>query len=273
MNSIKVPLEHLFGFLVSIIPGSVALFVMHIHHPEFINQIWLNGNLGYQTKLVLTALASFLLGWTLSFNFRIYLGAIGGAIGGIVGTARSKQKEDPHTPKPWRSAIWRTLLSSYLGKASPENIDFIEDATVKYRMDLASSLPEPDRTKTTNIISSEKLKSNLNDLQWQSWWDHLHQSIFFKPPDPVAKLEETLRHDFQVASMVILVSMIFTPILRSWWLFAISLAWLFQLVFDLLLAISSIYNPWLSFNRQLDFLREQISAGQSPGSIETTGLQ
>jgi len=109
MEWLKISLERLLGFLAALIPGAAVLLLFILHYPELAARVWQLDYLGYQTKVVLSVFCMFLAGWTISTAFNSLLHAIGGAIGGFIGSGSGQEPKF----KPWHNANWRSLLSGY----------------------------------------------------------------------------------------------------------------------------------------------------------------
>jgi len=64
MEWLKISVERLFSFLASLIPGAAVLVLFILHYPELAARVWQVDYVGYETKVVLSVLCTFLPGWT-----------------------------------------------------------------------------------------------------------------------------------------------------------------------------------------------------------------
>lgn len=255
MDWIKAPVDRLFGFLAALVPGGTTLLLISLHNRAPLHDFWSIATLGYQTKFAVVLLACFSAGWTAISAYQRFSGALGGAIGGIM-------KPPELLLKPWENANWRALLRAYLGDAAPMDITPISNETYQLLLDHAGRFQDPEGQRQQ--VRLQKLQSEANSGQWRVWWDNLLFPALFDY-GPVGSMSATLTANFQTASLILLGAMPFTPSLRRWWIVAPCLFWLLAIVSEVYYVFRQVYNPWLCFQKQIEFLRRRVA---KPDNVE-----
>ena len=256
MEWIKITVDRLFGFLTALIPGSAALYLFALHYPHSIKQFWLIGYLGYQTKITISLFSMFLVGWTISTALNSFLGAIGGAIGGLT---RMKESEF----KPWHDKNWRALLTKYLSDAAPPDIQPISETVLQSELESINQyLDSDERVQRSLDAVMRKNEADLNDFMWSRWWTQFHIMLALDF-DPITKMRMSLTHNFQAASIIILCSIPFNPSLNQWWLIAICVFWIVLMVIEGISFLFFIRNPWSTLYRQMAYLEKKLAREHS----------
>jgi hypothetical protein len=149
MEWIKIVTERLFGFITAIIPGSAAMYLLSLHYPQAIKQLWGIEYLGHQAKITILLSSMFLVGFTISSALSSILGAIGSAIGGGLGMKESEFK-------PWHNTNWRALLTKYLGEAAPADIQPVSDDLLQAELEAIQQYIREDERVQRSIDAVQK---------------------------------------------------------------------------------------------------------------------
>ncbi len=256
MQWVKIPLERLFGLVTAFLPGSAVLLLFSLHRPDLLNALWKASNLGYQTKVAIVVLCTFVAGWTLSS----VLGATLGVIGFISGRFEVFKQEEP-SAKPWYDKNWRSLLAKYLGDAAPKDVDQVFEDVFKQELQFAEQFPEPERSQRIYNAYNRKSNAVLNEFQWKGWWSHFHH-ITLTQKSPIQLIGSSLAHHCQAASLVLLCALPFTPSLRRWWLVSACVYWILVLVAQSVSDVMNYMNPWGSFTAQMEYLQNRVTKGE-----------
>jgi hypothetical protein len=255
MDLIKVTIDKFFGFLAAVIPGITVLIVFSINHPSFATTIRDINYLGYGTKLSLILAAAVIAGWTVTTFYLMIISAWETIVGGAFKkwTEAGWKIKDP----PWRNKNWRSLVITYLGTAAPEDLDFISDEDYKAQFDKIQRESADSMNDAIAALSLAKAKSDHTEEYWRTWWDTLHKDVFRKL-DPVMQISSTIELNLQAASLVLLFAMPGTPVLQKWWLIGFCLFWLWLRASRIFARLFLYRNPWSTFPKQMDYLREQM---------------
>lgn len=97
---------------------------------------------------------------------------LGGGLGGFI--AAGPARPDPDV-RPWQNKNWRALLSRYLGRAAPENIEPVYKEAFELRLNALQHYEENLRAERAAELLREKAKAGLNDYEWRGWSQHLHR--------------------------------------------------------------------------------------------------
>jgi hypothetical protein len=170
--------------------------------------------------------------------------------------------------KPWQDPNWRALLTGYLGRSAPKDVQPISDETLQVELEVAKHFPETERPKQILEAYLRKAQADVNDFQWSGWWNHLHVTTFNKL-DPVATMRVNLTGNFQAASVVLLCALPSTPPLRHWWLVTSCVFWLLVLVLDAVYLVMTVPDPRSSFTRQMEYLQERLGKEKLSQENET----
>ncbi len=252
MEWIKIATERLFGFLTDLIPGSAAMYLLSLHYPQAIKQLWSIEYLGYQAKITILLSSMFLVGFTISAALS---SIIGGILGFIDTTRRIKEPEF----KPWHNTNWRALLTKYLGEAAPVDIQPVSDAILQDELKAIQQYTDDEDERQQRILDTvlRKNKADLNDYLWSGWWNQLHGMLAFDH-DPITTMKKNLIHNLQAASLVLLCGIPFNPSLRHWWLIAICVFWIVVMVVDGINVVILAQDPWRTFHKQMAYLEKKL---------------
>ena len=222
-----------------------------MHSPEPLRNFWAVTSLGYQTKVFIIILCSFVAGWTISSAF----GGFNGAIGGVCGALLKAKEPDV---KPWDSINWRALLAAYLGVAAPKDIKPISGEIFAMQLKYAEDLQEPQKSQQIYTFSSAKMAADINSSEWHQWWIQL-QLPSLLDYSPIVSMSVTLAANFQAASLLLLCAMPFTPVLRQWWLIAACIFWFSVYIAEMYAIWRQMLDPWQSFPKELEYLHKRVS--------------
>jgi len=285
-------IDKFFGFLCGMIPGSVVLMVAALHHSDVWTTFWKVGYLGYQTKLAILIAAAFVAGSTVNS----VLGAIvGGVSSGVSDRKRQRSAQQaapasqgtgvgqagpppqpgqvwpppqppsqPPPPEYWQDYSWRNLVTAYLGKAAPENLQaFVDQNDYDEAVTLANAMPQPDQARELAKIAKRSNPAYLqhNDAVWQSYWNHLHSITAQRMDTPMARAL-TLVSAYGGASLVVLVSAPWTPLLRHWWILLPSIYFLLIAVVEVFTVNMQASDPAQLFEQQWQYLRAHVGKGE-----------
>ncbi len=286
-------IDKFFGFLCGMIPGSVVLMVAALHHSDIWTTFWKVGYLGYQTKLAILIAAAFVAGSTVNS----VLGAIVGGVSSTVADRRGQQSAPAPPPAPpagqvgqagpppqpglvgqagpppqpapvpaeyWQDFSWRNLVTAYLGKAAPENLQpFVDQNDYNDAVALASAMPQPAQARELAKIARRNNPAYLqhNDAVWRSYWNHLHAITAQRLDTPMMRAL-TLVSAYGGASLVVLVSAPWTPLLRHWWILLPSIYFLLIAVIEVFTVNTQASDPAQLFEQQWQYLRAHVGKGE-----------
>ncbi|MGH9644874.1 MAG: hypothetical protein ACRD3Q_20930, partial [Terriglobales bacterium] len=213
------------------------------------------------TKVALVVFFCFVVGWTAMSALNAIVGGILGAIGGLIPLPQS---EIPvNSTKPWHNAVWRALLSKYLGEAAPENIPPFFQSTCD--AELAFNEQVYTATQLAQKNHETKMKKNAadrNDIDWCTWYRYFHQRSL-KRATASQQVTNAVIPAFQAASAILLIAKPFTLQLQHWWVTAACVFWLSVLFAQVFTVVFNYRNAWQSFSPQLDVLQDILNRGQS----------
>jgi hypothetical protein len=251
----KYPLEKLLYFVAGIIPGFLALMIAQLHNPGLFDWFFAVGFLGYRTKLSLILLASFAIGYSMTTFLRALLGGIGGAVGALV----KRPYQSPHTFKvaPWRDPRWRTALANHLGAKVPKDSHPIAADIFETRREMVDYLPKDQQAAAHYALKSERLNAEMDDLQWEQWYDHYHE-IVLKPADRdvFQHVRWGLNLNLETAALCVLLSAPVVPRLRHWWCILPACLWLSILLAEEYSGWKQYTNRWSTLSAQIKYLGE-----------------
>jgi hypothetical protein len=254
--------ERFLRFLTSLIPGSAIFIVFLIHSPRTIEKVWAAPSLGYQSKVALILAAMFAAGWTLT----AFLNAIGGAIGGAFGANSKDETQSTDATMPWFNRNWRARVAKYLAEAAPKDLDPVFDEVFQQELAFAEKFPEPDRSSRISDAYGRRSLAALNALQWKGWWSHYHV-VALNDTNPDSLIAFNLADAFASASLVILVSAIWTPSFRHWWILGAASFWVVLLVTRVYATVKQYENPWSSFGKQMELLQNRLRDKAAADSV------
>jgi hypothetical protein len=257
MDLSKYPLEKFFFFVAGIIPGFVALLIFQLAAPGSFAWFFSLGFLGYKTKLGVILLAAFVIGNSLTTFLNSLLGAMGGALGGMMVT-------QPYSPSyllqtaPWRDLRWRFALKTYLHGEVPNNTIPMADEVFNLKRETINLLPEADRPKALVDLGNERYATQFDDLQWSQWYDHYHGLVLFGRSkwEPQQHVMHGLVFNLETTAVYVLFSALVVSSVRHWWCLAPASFWLLILVAQQYDSLRKFRDPWASLSDQIEYLSE-----------------
>jgi hypothetical protein len=257
MELSKFPLEKLFYFVAGIIPGSAALVIFELSKPGRYDWFLKDPFLGYRTKTILILVVALIIGNSLTVFISRILGAIGGAIGGAKGAKLSKPLRT-EVAAPWRSATWRELVKKELGDRAPQEVPFISAWLFEQRTKMINSLPQAQQTQAAADLTSEKLKSDSNDFEWEQVYDHYHKSVLFPQERPFEwHVQNGFNFNLQATSLYVLISAVVVPSIRHWWCILPASLWVVFLLAEMFYMWSRFTNRWSTLSDQITLLSQR----------------
>lgn len=251
MDVSKYPLERLFYFAAGVIPGFTALLIYQVTAPGSFQWFFTLGFLGYKTKLTLMLVAAFIVGNCMNTFLGSLTGAIGGAVGAIL-AQRPLKSSTASEIAPWRDTRWRSLAKKQLGVHAPDDTNLMSTQIFNQRCELAK-LSNPDRQSIALMeLAVEKGKTELDDLKWESWYDHYHQIIL--NPENIAVewyVQNGFSANMQTTAVYVLISVAIIPSLRRWWCILPSIMWI-------LIGVAQAYSIYKRFSDKWSTLSDQI---------------
>jgi hypothetical protein len=173
------------------------------------------GFIRYKTKLALILLVAFLIGNSIASFLRGTLGMIGGVIGTVV--KRPYVSPQTQTIAPWRDPRWRTVLKKQLEALVPNDSRLINDDFFNQRREMINLQPEPQRAAALHALSQEKLQTEIDDGDWQQWYDHYHRIILSNPErDFQWYVGHGLAYNLETTAVYVVLSAFVVPAVRHW---------------------------------------------------------
>lgn len=273
-------IDKFYKYIFSVIPGSVVLAVGVLNHPKLWDSYWNMGYLGYQTKLVMLILVTMILGSTVDS----LAGAVMGGITGGVGSYRAEKARQEAAAAAagqassqaaavvayWRDPSWRNLVTAYMGKAAPENLHaFVDQNELDQAMDLAGKLPQPEQAQEMGKIARRANAAILqqNDETWMAYWNHLHAVT-------TPKVDSRTQEAFQLvaafggASWVVVLSALWTPQVRHWWILLPCIYFVFVSTFGQFMFQARVTDPAQLFEQQWQYMRAHVGKGEQASDTQ-----
>jgi hypothetical protein len=257
MDLSKYPLERLFYLVAAVIPGFTALLIFQLAAPGSFNWFFTLGFVGYKTKLSLILIAAFLIGNSLNVFVVALVGAVGGAVAGVVRAIKATPPKLAYSydVAPWRDGRWRLLVKRQLGEQAPDNTQLISDQIYNQRLGMIKLLPAEQQADALLALQRETGKTRIDDMKWEQWYDHYH-SIILQPEN---RTVESYVHDGLVASMettslYILFAAGTVPSLRHWWCILPACIWVLIAYAQAHNAYYKATNKWLTLADQVRYL-------------------
>jgi hypothetical protein len=268
MDWSKYPLEKLVYFVAALIPGFAALLTFELAHPGSFNWFFALGFLGYRTKIALAVMVAFVIGYSMSSVFGALLGGIGGAIG-----AGLKIRHLLDSPiAPWRDPLWRYALSLHLGAKTPEDTMIMLPEVYQWKLNLINEMPEANRLSETANLNMEKIRLEMNDRRWSQWYDHFAAVVRAKRNlEWFTQVRHGIDFNLKTAAVYVLVSLIWVPALRHWWIFTPAILWTIILIIVEITTVAEYKNPWSTLNAQTTHLME-TKPGSQQASLFAGGV-
>ena len=240
MDLSKFPLDKLFYFVAGVIPGFVALLIFQLAAPGSFGWFFALGFLGYKTKLSLILVAAFAVGYSMTTILAGLLGAIGGAIGTVIGL-RPYKPSHSYAVAPWRDPRWRTLVRSQLGAQAPNDTRLMSQEALDHRRRMVDLLPEDQRSIALADLNLERINAEIDDDSWAQWYDHYHR-IVLQPDDRdfVSHVRTGLNLNLETAAVYVLLSAAVVPSVRHWWCILPACMWV-------LILVAEVFSAWKRF--------------------------
>jgi hypothetical protein len=285
-------IDKFFGFLSGLVPGSVVLLIGALHRPEAWSDFWKVNYLGYQTKIAILFVFALVAGSTVNS----VLGAIIGGISNIAAQSAAEKRakeaqqaqqaaqaqaqqtppvgsaptQSPATAQQevayWRDMNWRSMVTAYLGKAAPENLQpFYDQNELNNAMAVAQSLPQPEQGRQLNSIArrSDPVHLQVNDDVWRECWIRMN-SVMGRANDPVMKQALILVSAYGGASLLLLLAAPFTPALRRWWILVPCIYYVFVTTAQAIINYVKSQDPAQLFDQQWQYLQTHIGKSEQP---------
>jgi hypothetical protein len=257
MDFSKFPLDRLFYFVAGIIPGSAALVIFERSKPGRLNWFFDHQSLGYRTKFILFLVVALIIGNSLTVFLNRILGGIGGAIAGSKGDKLLKPLRS-ELATPWRDAKWRELVKKDLGDRAPAEVPFISEWLFEQRRKLIESLGQAQQIQPALDLGAEKLKSDMNDFEWEQWYDHYHQVVIWPPERPFEwHVQNGFNFNLQAASLYILIGAVLVPSVRHWWCILPASLWALFLLAEMIFMWNRYTNRWSTLSEQIKLLSQK----------------
>ena len=261
MDWSKYPLYKLSFFVAGVIPGFVALLIYQVAVPGSFAWFFHLCFLGYRMKLTLIILTAFVIGNSMTRFLYGTFAMVGGVIGRVVGRRPYKP---PHTVSvaPWRDTRWRVALKKYLGNDAPKDTILMSQDLHNLKLQMANQQPPALVQRAIAEVENEKLSAEIDDLNWSRWYDHFHSLVLTSTERDFAfYVERGLHYNLQTASVYVLISACFVPILRYWWVLTPTLLWTFFLLMEEYGGLMQYLNKYSTTSKQITYLSELSRKG------------
>jgi hypothetical protein len=222
-------------------------------------------SLGYKTKISLTLVVAFIVGYSVSTFLNSFLSGIYGAIGARV----ALKYEAPHSVAvaPWRDRRWRAVLKKHLGAQAPNDSILMSKESFESRRKMLESMMEPLRSMKINELELEKLNLEIDDGKWAEWYDLYHQQIATEiRNDFVAYVRNDLNFNLEATGVYLLLSSTLVPALRNWRCFTFSIGWLVIGVAQSFAGWQRYGNKWMTLTDQIRYLSDSAPADSAKGA-------
>lgn len=263
MDLSKYPLEKLLHYLAGVIPGIAALLMLEAATPGVLGSLFSVGFLGYRAKIVLVLLLAFVIGNTLSISLSFILTVPLIAMGTITYAIRSRstyQDRHAYDAAPWRDARWRALAKQHLGDRAPNDTLLDPRKGFDLRRKFQEILPEKLRTVSLAEMDAERNRLEVDDANWAAWYDHFHQLIIQEEDRSFdSYVKKGLTFNFEATAAFILVSAIFVPPVRHWWVIVPACVWILFLILETFAEYVKRLNGWSTFISQIKYLSDNLT--------------
>jgi hypothetical protein len=181
-----------------------------------------------------------------------------GCVDGVVAATRAKRPyKAPQTEAiaPWRDLRWRTLLKRQLGAQAPNDINLIPDGIFNQRIEMINLTPEAQRPVALHALNQEKLLTEIDDANWQQWYDHYHRIVLSVTRwDFESHVRYGIIYNLQAAAVYVLISAIFVPNIRHWWTLVPASIWAVIFVFQEYYRSKEYMKAWSTLSEQIRYL-------------------
>lgn len=253
MDWSKYPLDKLIYFVAEIIPGFVALLIFQLAAPGSFHWFFVAAFLGYNTKIILILLVSFVVGHTMTSLVGALLGAVGGAFGAV-----QFQPSHSYNNAPWRDPSWRRALKKQLGEQAPNDSRLVTQEIFDMERKMVELLPPEQRlAKSATSALLDKLKTEKDDTEWAEWYNHYHK-IVIKPDDKdvVFHVRRGVNFSLETTALYTLICAVLVPDLRHWWCLAPALLWATSLAASEYWGWQQHSDKWSTLHMQIRYLSQ-----------------
>lgn len=256
MELMKYKLERFVVVMAAIVPGLTAMWVYYIAVPSSYQWLKASRFFGERSPLFLTLLVAFVVGYTTTSVLSSFLGFIGGVFGSYRKYVYRAAHE--YTIAPWRDHRWRIALKGVLGSDAPRDSHLLADEVVKLRTNWANQLAQPQRGTELSDLAQEKLQTEIDDTQWERWYDHYHHRVLldYDAIDVMKGVYDGLSLNFAATGIYLLVSSIKVPELRHWWILIPAAYWVVVLCVQSYVVVRNLDDKWSSLDTQIKFLSQ-----------------
>jgi hypothetical protein len=164
----------------------------------------------------------------------------------------------------WRDPNWRNLVTAYLGKAAPENLQAYYDlAEFERALEMVDHLPAAEQSRELNRIArrSDPFHLQNNDALWREYWFRLN-AVMGKANDPQVKMALILVSAYGGASILIVLAAPFTPALRHWWILLPCVYYIFVVTGSAIWNFVKSQDPAELFSQQWQYLQTHVGKGE-----------
>ncbi len=174
----------------------------------------------------------------------------------------------PEPPPPevayWCDPNWRNLVTAYLGKAAPENLQAYHDpAEFERALEMVDHLPATEQSRELNRIArrSDPFHLQNNDALWREYWFRLN-AVMGKANDPQAKMSLILVSAYGGASLIVVLAALFTPALRHWWILVPCVYYVVVVTGQAIVTFVNSQDPAELFSQQWQYLQIHVGKGE-----------
>jgi hypothetical protein len=111
-----------------------------------------------------------------------------------------------------------------------------------------------EKRSPTDFVQQRIIAVNA-DTEWKKWYDHYHQLVL-EPDDKdfVLHVRNGFNMNMEIASMYLLLSMLFVPATRQWWCVVIALGWIAVSVLEFGAGLARYFDKYSTLDKQILYL-------------------
>ena len=169
----------------------------------------------------------------------------------------------------WRDVNWRNMVTAYLGKAAPENLQpFYDQEELDNAMAIAKSLQQPDQGRELARIARRTSPAQLqvNDDVWRECWFRMN-GVMGRANDPQMKQALILVSAYGGASLLLLLAAPWTPALRHWWILLPCVYYVFVTTGQAIMGYAKSQDPEQLFDQQWQYLQTHVGKGEQVNEL------
>jgi hypothetical protein len=236
-----------------VIPGATALVIYECSSIGRFHWFLASDVIGYRTKVAVVVAACFVLGNTMTEVANRLFSALGGAIGGVIGSRTYKPSYEYETG-PWRDPKWRAAIKRQMGENAPLDVPLVPEVAGEWMKSADALMASIEKRPPTDFVQ-QRITSVNADMEWKKWYDHYHQLVL-EPDDTdfVLHVRNGFNMNMEYASMYLLLSMLFVPATRQWWCVVIALGWIAVSVLEFGAGLTRYFNKYSTLDRQILYL-------------------